>query len=204
MKFVAITMRNESISVFDGQCCDYLDARWHSFLQACNSRAVLVPNNSTAAIDLMRKLNPSAILLSGGGNIYGISGVRTPRDDVEDILMDWAQEKYLPLIGICRGMQAMIAREGVTLRRIDDHVNTTHPIEGTYTATSVNSFHEYGVFENIPNYKTLGRSPDGTIEIVQHITRPWLGIGWHPERNTPFQSSDVSLITSLIEKGTFL
>jgi len=35
---------------------------------------------------------------------------------------------------------------------------------------------------------------DGVIEALRHQQRPWLGIMWHPERDTPISNNDQNII----------
>ena len=134
-------------------------------------------------------------------------GPTEPRvDAVELALVRAADRRKLPILGICRGMQALNVARGGTLHqhlpdvvgdtighRQPDHGSiTTHPIDTAASSriraalggpkVEVNSFHHQAV-------KTLGRNlvatawaSDGTIEAIEQPgERLVVGVQWHAE-----------------------
>src|SRR3984885_4042586 len=75
--------------------------------------------------DALERLD--GLLLSGGGDIdpgrYGaepapqLTSVREERDTAEFALLSAAQERHLPVLGICRGMQDINVARGGTLHQ---------------------------------------------------------------------------------------
>jgi putative glutamine amidotransferase len=148
-------------------------------------------------------LQPSAY----GQEPHSELGPTEPRvDAVELALVRAADRRNLPILGICRGMQALnVARGGTLHQHLPDVVGdrlehrqsehgsvTTHKVEtaphSRLRATfggpklEVNSFHHQAV-------QTLGRdlvatawAEDGTIEAVENPGERFvLGVQWHAE-----------------------
>lgn len=150
---------------------------------------VLLSNKENKLSNLIELLNPSLIVLSGGENF----GENTMRDKFEIKLLGIAEKKLIPVIGICRGMQIMCIYGGGTIKNIDGHVGVSHKITQIHTerTVSVNSFHKQGI-DYLPDiFKINFRAEDDSIESFSHITLPWLGIMWHPERKNGLNSNDI-------------
>jgi putative glutamine amidotransferase len=55
----------------------------------------------------------------------------------------------------------------------------------------VNSFHNNGI-DYLPEiFKVNCRADDNSVESFSHISLPWLGIMWHPERENGINSNDI-------------
>jgi putative glutamine amidotransferase len=112
----------------------------------------------------------------------------------------------LPILGICRGAQALnVARGGalhqhlpevvgdaVVHRQSEDGRNPTHVVEivaGTKLAgilgarrLAVNSFHHQAVRRLGRGLRVCARADDGTIEAIEDPARPFvLAVQWHAE-----------------------
>lgn len=198
MKLVACTTRQEAGA---DETRDNLDVRWHEFLESCGARALLLPNHSSAAGELMEKCDPAGLLLTGGGDIERVSGARSARDLVEELALAWAVRKARPVVGVCRGLQVLIAQDNGALQDVAGHVRTTHSISGAVPERRVNSFHHYGTRAASNSYVILARAPDGVVEMIRHRSLPWIAIGWHPERQDDFDPADVALFASAIHEG---
>ena len=86
-------------------------------------------------------------------------------------------------------MIALYAR--MPLVPIEGHIRTRHLLCGEI-AQSVNSFHKFGVADAPQNWHILAASEDGAVEAIAHDTLPQEGWMWHPERESPFNPSDIS------------
>lgn len=171
-------------------------------------RAVLLPPDDLDA-DVLRALD--GLLLSGGPDIdpalYGQDpGPHTvthpERDAGEMTLLRAALDRDLPVLGVCRGMQLLVAAYGGTLHqhlpdtlghqrhRIADGVYSEHDVvltPGSRIAglmgedLTINCFHHQGVAD--PGKLTVtGRAEDGLPEAVEDPARRFLlGVQWHPE-----------------------
>lgn len=130
------------------------------------------------------------------------------RDALELGLLRHADQKGIPVFGICRGMQVMNVHAGGALFRDleDERTNTikhdnhdnkdrgvaAHEITvqpdtilarmigpGTF---GVNSLHHQGVNGPGSGLRVSATAPDGLVEAIERTDRPfWLGVQWHPE-----------------------
>jgi len=160
------------------------------------------------------------IFLPGGADIDpaaygGDPGEDAPatdpdRDRVELELTRWAREEGKPLLGVCRGMQAMNVEAGGTLypdlrrQRPDslrhdwlprdgygrDHL--AHPVRVERNSVlarilgeesvRVNSLHHQGIRDVGEGLRPVARAPDGLIEGLEVPDHPFfVGVQWHPE-----------------------
>ena len=157
--------------------------------------------------------NYDVLVLSGGGDMgiksgaYGdqtdnlpIGGVNDDRDILEKGLLEKAQERKMPVLGICRGMQVMNVFLGGTLwpdigqGGFDGGIHRDgeggeppigdipHWTEMEGKEFEVTSHHHQGVRELGNGLKVLSKSSDGMIEAVKHESLPWFAVQWHPER----------------------
>ena len=150
---------------------------------------IVLSNNEFGLSDLIELLDPSLIVLSGGENF----GDNATRDEFEFGLLEIAENKSIPVIGICRGMQIMCIYGGGTIKNIDGHVGVSHKINQIHTdqMVPVNSFHNNGI-DFLPEiFKVNCKAEDDSIESFYHITLPWLCIKWHPERENGMNSNDI-------------
>ncbi len=190
MKPIAVTMRCEEFAGLS-EVRDCLDQRWVHFLEKCSLVPVLIPNSLAVAKSILSASRIEGVLLTGGGDLVQNGGRFPQRDAVEDLLIQTALHKGLPLLGVCRGMQAIQAHFGVGLQRISGHVNPNARvlIEGAWE--DVNSYHDWGTRQSAPELLEWARSEDGVIKAIRHEKLPLQGIMWHPERLAPFRSQDI-------------
>jgi putative glutamine amidotransferase len=184
VKVVAVSQRVDVLAD-RGERRDALDQRVCAWLASAGYLAAPVPNGLASrdkALSLwLQTLRPHAVVLSGGGNI----GESPERDHTERHLLAWANTHGIPLLGICRGMQMMTISAGGQLRPVVGHVRTRHLLRGTITGEA-NSYHNFALLQCPPDFKVLATSEDFVIEAFRHITLPWEGWMWHPEREVPF------------------
>jgi putative glutamine amidotransferase len=151
-----------------------------------------------------------AVCLSGGPDLdpgaYG-AGERHPElgptepdlDSFELALARVADERGLPLLGICRGAQALNVARGGTLhqhlpghRQTEPATATTHSVHvdpGTHLASlvgpgvlRVNSFHHQAVARLGRGLRAVAHSADGTVEAIEAPgPRFVVGVQWHVE-----------------------
>ena len=155
------------------------------------------------------------LLLTGGADFdpetfdqdphIDLGRVDYERDDFELALYKAAKAKGIPILGICRGLQAINIAEGGTLhqhvpaagataqheqRNIDgtpSHKVTLEPDSFLAKAygnfqIKTNSYHHQAVDKLGKNLKIVGRCNDGTIEALEGTGTPFVvGVQWHPE-----------------------
>ena len=152
-------------------------------LASAGLRAV-VSRSLTAA------LGCGGLLLPGGGDIYG------PLPPEETFLLRVFWETRRPILGICRGMQALNVFRGGTL--LDDVPGHRQP-EGDMVhptcaagplasllgpAPAVSSNHHQAVDRTGEGLCLCQWAADGVAEGLYAPDRPVLGVQWHPERQS--------------------
>jgi putative glutamine amidotransferase len=194
----------------------YLDAVERHGATAIPLDAASAPADREQALATM-----DGLLLSGGADldpalygqaVDGAQGVQRARDDLERAAWDVAETRAVPVLGICRGLQAMNVFAGGRLRQdVDGHAGPgwgygealTHPmraVPGTrltrilYPANvgggvlTVNSYHHQGVrrADLAPRFAVAGvsPSPDGElVEAFESTSGPFrMAVQCHPER----------------------
>ena len=195
MKKVAVSQRVDLINERK-ELRDALDQQMNEFLADVNCLSIPVPNFSidTHLLLWLEQIKPDAILLSGGNDL----GDFPKRDFVEKYLLQEAERRMLPLLGICRGMQLMAQQAGVSMVKSCGHVGTRHSLT-INGGQIVNSFHVFCLSRCPKGYHIIAKAEDGTIEAIAHNKLPWEGWMWHPEREQPFNNNDINRLTSLFQ-----
>lgn len=186
-----------------------------SAVQRTGAVAVILPVDTRAPLVLLDKID--GLIAVGGADLdpssYGAE--RDPRtestyperDAFELALIRGAIERHIPVLGICRGMQALNVALGGTLIQHIPEMNGTGPhrrIVGTFegneqTVTLENGslaalavgeeshigrcHHHQAVAELGEGLRITGRTQeDGMVEAIEMHNGAWvLGVQWHPE-----------------------
>ncbi len=204
-------MKNPLILISSGRYMDTLSiARRQSELYAaCLSAAGGAGVIYSGASSAMLADRCDGLLLAGGGDIhptrYGQSCaccqlcIDSVRDEEEQALFDSFFARGKPVLGICRGMQAINVFLGGTLQQhIIGHANCCHTIHCTGWLAAqlggnatVNSYH-HQIVESIANgLEAVAFAPDTSVEALVHPSAALLGVQWHPERMVPSICEDV-------------
>ena len=133
-----------------------------------------------------------------------------------------ALELNMPILGICRGCQILnvscggtlhqdisYATDSPILHKQESHLSEKcHPVyieensivhEIFGDSYIVNSAHHQAVKEVAPNFKNTAVSPDGIIEAIEMINKPFVvGIQWHPEMMAPYDNTTLNLFKKFI------
>ena len=196
MKLVAVSQRVEWLAARQERR-DALDQRMAAFLCAAGVLPAPAPNGlitqDPALLERwLHTLDPFGVVLTGGYDL----GVHPDRDRTEAALLDFAHARSRPVLGVCRGMQAMGAWAGTGLKPVDGHVRTRHVLTGEVSG-AVNSFHAFALNACPKGFKITAHSADGEIEAIRHLTSPWEGWMWHPEREPVFDPRDLQGVRRL-------
>ncbi len=194
MKKIIITQRYEKIGAFR-EYRDNIDSRLPSLINKLGYTPILLPNNLDNLTKFIKKISPKGIILSGGGNPLK----KDLRYYNENKLIKISINKNIPIIGICRGAQALNVFFGGKLKKVKNHVRKKHKIFGPLVRNldiKVNSYHDYGFFKKTlgKNLELLAYSSDKVVKSFSHIRYKFLGIMWHPERYKKLKNFDKNLI----------
>ena len=140
--------------------------------------------------DLFRACGCDGLLLPGGGDIGVTLGA------TDSFLIRSFADSGRPILGICRGMQALNVFFGGTLHaRIPGHQQVQgdliHPTRARGLlsqllgpAPLVNSNHHQAVKQLGQGLTVLQHSADGVVEAIAHRQLPAWGVQYHPERQS--------------------
>lgn len=209
MKKLAITQR---VVYFESQQerRDCLDQRWSQLAFALGFIPVPLPNVAPEQVaPLLDTIKPDAIMLSGGNSIASLDetadDVAPERDLFEFELLKQATDLKIPVAAVCRGMQMVNLFLGGSVSRVEGHADCRHPLvpEHLYKRRipdEVNSSHHWGIAPNelAPSLVPIAFDENGHIEGAVHQMDPISAILWHPERETPFRSLELELLTGFL------
>ena len=194
MKRIFVSQRVDEVDSYKERR-DALDQRWAQLLWEAGCIAVPVPNHALILTELLKSIPPDGILLSGGNSPVAYGGSAPERDAIDELLISYAVNNNISLLGVCRGMQSIVLYFGGTLRKVNGHVAVCHNLD---TGRSVNSYHEYAPDILPEDLIVYARAGDGGVEYIRHNKLLMTGIMWHPERETPFVPEDVELVRGLL------
>lgn len=199
---------------------------------ACGGLPMFLPNADPKLASAYLQ-EADGLILSGGADFdpalfneqphpeLGI--VDAERDAFELELYHSAKQLGMPVLGICRGIQAINVAEGGTLhqhvpavagsiqhgqRNIDgtpfhnvtlDDSSRLAQAHGT-TSIRVNSYHHQAVDRLGRNLRITGRAADGIIEAIEGTSDVFvLGVQWHPEMSFARYPEHLTVFKLLME-----
>jgi putative glutamine amidotransferase len=172
-------------------------------LKAAGAVSFILPSDDESVVDHI-----DGLLVSGGGDINPLSyneeiheNLVRPcpeRDSFEAIILQEAYNRDIPVLGICRGIQAVnVAFSGTLHQNITTEIHhvqsppvfmPTHWIDCTGwleemlgRRIQVNSFHHQSINALAQGFEITARASDGVIEGIQHRKKPIYGVQFHPE-----------------------
>ena len=203
----------------------YLDA----VVRSGGEPRVVLPTPEPSAQVTLDQLD--GLLLSGGADLnpvwHGdVSGKSARRDDMELMLLKGALDRDMPVLGICRGMQALNAvMGGGRARHIPEHDSTDEDGEkkssyhriyiapgsklaavvGAGGFVRVNSRHSRGVTEAQKSPRLLAAAysiDDGMIEALESPDHDWvIGVQFRPELRREIPPQFDRLFQGLVERA---
>ena len=154
-------------------------------------------SNFVEVSSILENTKWNLIILTGGGILpkeaytFDKSGMRqTHRDVLEKVLVSYALENVIPLLGICRGMQFINYTLGGKVDssdkcRIRRKIKEAHAVHVKEKIMLVNNYHDDVICVDGLSPELLPIVIDDenqTVEAFKHKSKRVLGIQWHPER----------------------
>jgi putative glutamine amidotransferase len=193
---------------------------------------VILPPLPPEAIDLLAS-RLDGLLLTGGPDLHPRSygavphpalGPTEPEIDVWELaLIRAAERRGLPILAICRGMQALNVARGGTLvqdlpseqpdglvhRQQEPGRVATHAVRLAAasrlasitggTGIRVNSFHHQAVDRLGTGLRAVGWAPDGVVEAVEDRRHDFvIGVQWHAESLSESETVQADLLAAFI------
>lgn len=217
------TYREEAAWGVWHQPADLLPTPYARAVEATGGVPVLLPPQATAAAEVV-VARLDGLVVSGGADVdparYDApphprtAGWRPDRDAWELALLDAAESRGLPVLGVCRGMQLMAVHAGGVLDQHtpdlvahEDHspggdafgTVAVDTVAGTRLAGLVGerlevSCHHHQSVRTHPGYVASAYAADGTLEAMEASQAPFrLAVQWHPET-----AADVGLLAGLV------
>lgn len=191
---------------------------YHKQIVRAGGVPVIIPpvDDEQVIIDTLERLD--GIIFTGGGDFDPkwfneaphpkLGTINTVRDHAELLTVKHAYNRNIPMLGICRGIQAIaISLDGHIAQDISDRTTHNHSQEEDRPVTThevtirseeiqasilqslyptptirVNSFHHQAVDNPGKRFRTIATSPDGIIEAMESTEhKPIMGVQWHPE-----------------------
>ncbi len=188
----------------------YLDC-----LEAAGATPVPVPDMADKRIlDVLGLC--TGLLVTGGADVdprtYGeqprpkLGSINPRRDHLDRVAIEHALAADMPLLGICRGIQALNVMAGGTLlqdvgSQVDGALKHNQGAPGWYAThdldiadgsllrdilgcarVGVNSFHHQAVADPAPGFRATAHTADGVIEAIEREGGGFcLGLQCHPE-----------------------
>ncbi len=230
--WIGIPTRYHEKSEYIGQIRHYLDAiLWAGGLP------LMIPTTSDGEIIREYLNRVQGVLLPGSPTDidpqnYGASPhaklgkVYPERDTTDFAILQSVEQKNLPLVGICFGIQSLNVYRGGSLVQdipalVDNAVvheaednkpparHIVKIVEGSLIARlsgrsemDVNSYHHQSIENPGHNLRAVAFSSDGVIEAVEDtMGRFILGVQWHPERGWKDDPFAKALFTAFIDQA---
>ncbi len=185
-------------------------------------RTLLVAHNLKQAKNLYQFCE--RVVIPGGSDIapelYGEKPTwsntleLSSRDETEAWIINRALKDRKAILGICRGCQMLAVMTGGKLHQDIqkdsgvEHGTMTHAIiiqpetrlsAWTQSATAtVNSYHHQAISRLTRNWRPSAFSTDGVVEAIEHLSRPAVGVQFHPEA----MAKDVGIFHGFITMKT--
>ena len=199
---IGITMRETNAENYF-ELRDSIAKDWFSYMSFVmpNANWILLPNLENEIVDYTKKWKLNGFIFSGGEDL----GVLSRRDNTEVELFNYAQKEKLPILGICRGFQAIYSFMGGEIKQQGEifsntHRATKHEIDYDNNIKIVNSYHKnMAVMESKPKNVEVAAKCIKDNSIEAFTSEKILAFQWHPERDKRFQEWNAKIIRDFFE-----
>jgi putative glutamine amidotransferase len=196
-KIIGITPRLVTVENVEKE---FVNRRYVNPLVDRGFQVLMITLDNEDVEDLLKLCD--AFLITGGSDInpeyFGeenngkSKNVNSSLDLLDKQIVEHAFENKKPLLGICRGHQAINVFLGGSL--IQDIGDSHKSIAKNHEVVTVknrllkfekvietNSYHHQAVKQIAPGFIEIAKHLDGTNEAIIHESLPIIGIQWHPE-----------------------
>ena len=198
---------------YEDNICKLSHGYFQSVVEAGGVPMIIPPvEDANTLVNTLDRID--ALILSGGGDInplFGgdepsprLRGINQKRDLPELMITRLAYNRQIPILGICRGIQALaVALGGKVAQDISIQANVKHSqdadrAEQTHSIKIaedsilyslygeekiyVNSFHHQAVKDTGEKFRVVAKSSDGIVEAMESSEyKSIIGVQWHPE-----------------------
>ena len=188
---------------------NYLNLKWYEFAKRIGIELIIL-NNLKIIDQFFMSKKIKGVILSGGGNLScnfpkicknkSLGNVDIERERVEKKIIELSLKQNIPLLGVCRGMQAIGMFFGSKIFKVKNHVQSRHrlsyycPITKKKVVRTVNSYHDYGfTVTSLAKDFEANATTDNVVEKMIHKKNKILCLMWHPEREVRFSKHDLDL-----------
>ena len=189
---------------------EFVNRNYLNMLLKYNCNVVMLTLNNPKLEEVLDLCD--GFLITGGADInpeyFGEPNLGLSKEVIEDLdvvdkeIINYAVKHKKPVLGICRGHQALNVFLGGTLYQDigDSHrrILSNHEVKTIENSVLnfdeeilVNSYHHQAVNKPAPDMQVIAYHADGTCEAIVHNTLPVIGIQWHPERLPDEKSTKV-------------
>lgn len=195
----------------------FLDAQNSKAMEEAGAALAMLPHDIDAIETYLERLD--GVMIAGGDWQFptphlinfaatkDLPAEKVQRTRFELALIAAAEERSVPILGICGGFQTMnVAAGGVIVPNLgaanpewlhhgartsgfDEYAHDVVVKDGTRLAAivgeprlPVNSRHSQGVAQAAPTVVVSASSDDGVVEAIERPSGPfWMALQWHPE-----------------------
>ena len=220
----------------DGQPAQAVYQKYIDAVNFYGGNPILLPNTAADSenFDALLEMVDGILLTGSYSNVaptrYGATHVEAKqdlgRDELSFKLLAYADERNMPLLAVCRGLQEMNVHFNGTLhpdwREVDGfyepHLeDNTQPLEVQYQPVHyviihpegrlaafgkkwhVNSLHKQAINKVGARLLVEASAPDGLVEAISLLQHPFMiGVQWHPELNYVQDNLSKFLFTEFI------